>query len=187
MSPLILRVDIGGHPLGWIPWQDAVLLYVKDLVVWTVGDVPLRFHGGINRTSGTRSYVDVHPVVAARGSLFRKRYVATPPLTNRELFRRDGHVCMYCLDEHPDRRLTRDHVVPLSQGGKDIWTNVVTACRRCNQKKGALTPEQARMTLYAVPYSPSYAEWLILQNRKILADQMAFLKAQCPTRPTRRV
>ncbi|MBT8126011.1 MAG: HNH endonuclease, partial [Gammaproteobacteria bacterium] len=36
------------------------------------------------------------------------------------------------------------------------------------------------MRLHAVPYTPNYAEWLILRNRNILADQMAFLKAQCP-------
>jgi len=36
------------------------------------------------------------------------------------------------------------------------------------------------MRLHAVPYVPSHAEWLILRNRRILADQMAFLQAQCP-------
>ena len=29
----------------------------------------------------------------------------------------------------------------------------------------------------AVPYTPNLAEYLILQNRRILADQMEFLKA----------
>ena len=33
------------------------------------------------------------------------------------------------------------------------------------------------MKLLAVPYTPNLAEYLILQNRKILADQMEFLKA----------
>ncbi len=36
--------------------------------------------------------------------------------------------------------------------------------------------------LLAVPYRPSWIEHLILSNRNILADQMAFLKAQLPKR-----
>jgi 5-methylcytosine-specific restriction endonuclease McrA len=181
MQSLILRVDISGQPMSWIPWQMAAVLYVKEQVVWTVGDVALRVYGGFNRLSGLRSYLDVHPVVASRGSVFTKAYTATPPLTNRDLFRRDRHRCMYCLAELPDRRLTRDHVMPTSRGGEDSWTNVVTACVACNQRKGARTPEEANMRIYAVPYTPSYADWLILHNRTILADQMAFLQTQCRT------
>lgn len=87
---------------------------------------------------------------------------------------------MYCLAALPDRQLTRDHILPVSQGGEDVWMNVVTACVACNQRKGARTPEEAGMRLYAVPYTPSYVEWLILRNRTILADQMAFLRTRCP-------
>lgn len=178
MPPLILRVNVGGQPITWIPWQEAALLYVKGLVAWTSGDPAVRLHGGIRRATGLQSFLDLHPVIAARGAV--KVLRSTPPLTNRELFRRDRHTCLYCLAELSDAHLTRDHVVPISRGGRDIWKNVVTACRRCNQHKGARTPEQAGMRLCAVPYAPSYAEWLILHNRKILADQMAFLRAHCP-------
>lgn len=178
MHPLILRVNIGGQPLTWIHWQEAALLYVKGLVAWTTGEPAVRVHGGTRRATGQRSFLDLHPVIAAKG--VTKVLRTTPPLTNHELFRRDRHTCLYCLAVLRDAHLTRDHVMPLSRGGKDEWVNVVTACRRCNQHKGAYTPEEARMHLHAVPYAPSYAEWLILHNRKILADQMAFLQAHCP-------
>jgi hypothetical protein len=55
---------------------------------------------------------------------------------------------------------------------------VVTACRSCNQKKDGRTPEEAGITLIAVPYIPNYAEWLVLKNRRILEDQMEFLKTR---------
>jgi len=87
---------------------------------------------------------------------------------------------MYCLASLSDRHLTRDHVVPLSRGGLDVWTNVVTACRVCNQRKADRLLKENSMRLHAVPYTPNHAEWLILRNRHILSDQMAFLKAQCP-------
>jgi 5-methylcytosine-specific restriction endonuclease McrA len=76
-------------------------------------------------------------------------------------------------------------VHPVSRGGRDIWENVVSACYACNSRKGNRTPQQAGMPLLAVPYRPSWIEHLILSNRNILADQMAFLKAQLPKKTAR--
>jgi len=76
--------------------------------------------------------------------------------------------------------LTRDHVMPVSKGGRDTWVNVVTACWSCNVRKGSRTPQQAGMPLLAVPYRPSWVEHLILSNRNILADQMEFLVNHLP-------
>jgi hypothetical protein len=181
MSPLILRVSASGKPLAWLPWQEAVLLYARDAVIWAVGEDALRVRGGINRVTGLRSYIDVQPVIAARGGVSKKHEVRTiPPLTNRQLFRRDRHVCLYCLKEFSERWLTRDHVIPVSRGGLNVWTNVVTACQACNQAKADRTPEEAGMRLHAIPYAPNYAEWLILKNRKMMSDQMEFLQAHCP-------
>ena len=59
--------------------------------------------------------------------------------------------------------------------------NVVTACRGCNQLKSGRTPEQAGMELLYAPYVPNKAEYLILCNRHILADQMDFLARHVPS------
>lgn len=56
----------------------------------------------------------------------------------------------------------------------------MTACRACNQRKADRRLEDTGMRMHAVPYVPSHAEWLILRNRRILVDQMVYLKAQCP-------
>ena len=40
MQPLILRVDIGGQPMGWAPWQEAAVLHVKEQIALTVGATP---------------------------------------------------------------------------------------------------------------------------------------------------
>ena len=77
-----------------------------------------------------------------------------------------------------DLLLTSDHVKPISKGGRDSWSNVVTACRRCNTHKGSRSLETIGMKLLAVPYVPNVAEYLVLRNRKILGDQMEFLKMQ---------
>ncbi len=176
-APLILRLDVTGQPQRWIPWRDAVVLDTRSMIAWSAGDIRFTFHGGFNRLSGRRSSVTVSSIIAVKGreaKLSERDLI--PPLSNRELFLRDAHLCMYCGREYPSALLTRDHLLPLSRGGHDDWSNVVTACRACNHAKGARTPEEAGMTLLAVPYVPNRAEYLVLSNRRILADQMAFLK-----------
>ncbi len=51
--------------------------------------------------------------------------------------------CAYCGVE-PDV-ITMDHVVPLSRGGAHAADNVVPACRECNFRKHAYTPQEAGM------------------------------------------
>ena len=68
----------------------------------------------------------------------------------------------------------------MSRGGHDNWTNVVAACKRCNNHKAGRTPEEARMQLLAIPFTPNHAEYIFLKGRRILADQMEFLLAHFP-------
>ncbi|CAN5787568.1 MAG: CRISPR-associated endonuclease Cas9 [Chromatiales bacterium USCg_Taylor] len=182
MAPLILRLDVTGSPLRWIPWQDAVCLYSKSRIAWTAGERVFTFFGGMSGLTGQRSSIAVNSIIAvkrARGIKHGQRGI--PPLNNRELFVRDGHLCMYCGEEYAASQLTRDHVIPLSRGGYDRWSNVVAACKACNTHKGNRRPEEAGVALLAVPYVPNWAEFLALSNRRILADQMQFLKTQFNT------
>lgn len=178
-APSILRLDVSGFPVGWIPWQEAVCLYVKDLVAWETGEHHFTIQGGYSRLSGERSFIQINSIIAVRNSrYYHGPHKHTPHLTNRELFRRDRNMCMYCGHSFTDGDLTRDHVIPRSQGGMDRWTNVVAACRRCNTHKGGRTPEQSGKPLLAIPFVPNTAEYLALKNRRILGDQMEFLKKQ---------
>ncbi|WP_058835234.1 HNH endonuclease [Luteimonas abyssi] len=181
----LLSLDAHGRVLDWMSWQDAVCLYARGAVAWTLGDPCLHVHGGVNRFSGERSVLALHPIVAARGHVRTKRFDPTPALSNTALFARDQHLCLYCGQTFSRQVLTRDHVKPLSQGGRDRWENVVSACFPCNSRKGGRTPTQAGMPLIAVPYRPSWVEHLILSNRNILADQMAFLKHHLPKKHAR--
>ena len=140
-------------------------------------------HGGFNARTGLRSVIEVSSIVATRGdtrNVERNRDRYTPPLNNTTLFKRDANICLYCGLRFSKSELTRDHITPMSQGGRDIWTNVVTACRRCNNHKGGRTPEQAHMQLLAVPFTPTYAEYIYLKGRRVLFDQMQYLLAHFP-------
>ena len=174
--PRILRLDIAGQPVEWVSWQEAVCLYAREIVVWTLGDAVLRIRGGHSRVSRIRSSLDIHSIIACEGKVVPPAK-GVPPLTNEALFRRDLNICLYCGNRFPDGELTRDHVVPLSRRGKDLWDNVVAACRRCNHYKGDRLPEECSMELMALPYAPNYAEYLALTNSgRILGDQMDFLR-----------
>jgi hypothetical protein len=179
----VLRTDVAGMPLEWIGYQDAVRLISVGQVSYSLGRTVYRIHGGINALTGNRSFIDVNAIIASYGHhphthLFSKSY--TPPLSNKALFRRDQSLCLYCGKQFPNALLSRDHVKPLSQNGLDTWVNVVTACKRCNNHKAGRTPEQAGLELLAIPFTPTHAEYVYLQGRQILTDQMDFLLAHFP-------
>ena len=78
---------------------------------------------------------------------------------------RDHFSCQYCGCKPVIKELTFDHVLPKSQGGSTCWENIVTACRRCNSKKGSRTPDQARMRLRSQPCRPRDLPFLQLHVR----------------------
>ena len=175
--PLILTLDQHGVPHRWVTWQQAVWYYAKERVAWELGREAFTVYGGRCHRTGERSSITANSIIAIRGkALAIKGFNSVPPLNNRELFNRDHFLCAFCGGDFSPYRLTCDHIMPMSRGGRDTWMNVVTACRGCNQKKGSRTPEEARMQLLYAPYVPNRAEFLILANRRILADQMEFLR-----------
>ncbi|MCW8884218.1 MAG: HNH endonuclease [Motiliproteus sp.] len=171
----ILRLNKSGLPLAWLSREQAATLYVRDRVLWSIGDQQFTMRGGLNHL-GERSCLHLAPIIASDGD--SKSLPFTPLLDNRLLFRRDGHRCMYCGYQFNDCKLTRDHIIPKVQGGADCWSNVVAACQRCNHHKGGRTPEQAGMELLAIPFEPNLFEFMYLANRQILGDQMEYLQAR---------
>jgi 5-methylcytosine-specific restriction endonuclease McrA len=183
LTQQVLRTDASGMPLEWVGFREAVRLYHLEQVAYTCGTLLYRIHGGISACTGRRSSIEVNSIIATYGrnhALSRLRDHYVPPLNNPALFQRDSHLCLYCGEVFPERDLSRDHVTPVIQGGQDVWSNVVTACRRCNNHKAGQTPEQAGMELLAVPFVPTHAEYVYLQGRGVLADQMEFLRAHFP-------
>ena len=176
----VLQLDVSGRPQAWISAKEAAVIYASDGVAWTLGDAFTVLRGGTQRCSGLQSRIEVHPIIAVRGSVPSRAWRQTPALSNPKLFARDRQMCAYCgglfhLDE-----LTREHIVPTSRGGVDGWMNCITACRPCNGHKGNRLPEEVHMALLYLPYVPNLHEDMILRGRRILADQMDFLLASVP-------
>jgi 5-methylcytosine-specific restriction endonuclease McrA len=178
--PLVLQLDISGNPQKWSTFEDCAYYYAKDLVAWTPTEDSFTIYGGTSRMTCSRSFMDMSTIIAIKGEMGDKHSHRAPALTNRGLFRRDQNICAYCGNQYGNEKLTRDHVQARSRGGKDIWMNVVCSCSGCNRVKDDQTPEEAGMILLYVPYIPNKSEMLLLMNKNVLADQMAFLKARIP-------
>jgi 5-methylcytosine-specific restriction endonuclease McrA len=166
-----------------VDYRAAASLYHSGQVAYCCGSSLYRIRGGHSAKTGIRSVIEVNSIIATHGdthTLERNRERYTPPLNNRTLFKRDANICMYCGGHFRVSELTRDHITPMSRGGSDTWTNVVTACRRCNNHKGGRVPEEARLQLVAVPFTPTYAEYIYLKGRRVLADQMEYLLTHFP-------
>lgn len=106
-----------------------------------------------------------------------KHYINIPykgvVMSRQNIFKRDGGVCQYC---GTNKELTIDHVIPRSQGGKSTWTNLVTACKRCNSRKSDYTLEKAGLKLAKPPVKPSYLSFLKMNLARNREDWMPYLK-----------
>ncbi|WP_288131246.1 HNH endonuclease [Microbulbifer sp.] len=167
----VLCVSLTSIPLRWVSWKRAAHYGSQAMVEWIMG------REAIGVSGPAKKYI-IPTIIAIRGAERNSYFKSTIPLTNENLFKRDAHICMYCGENFPRKKLTRDHIKPQCLGGKTIWTNLVCCCVHCNNKKAdAPNPEAAGMKLIATPYTPNRVESLILSNHKILGDQMAFLQS----------
>ena len=103
----------------------------------------------------------------------RERMWKTPPVNRREVLRRDHHTCQYCGSV---KNLTLDHVIPRSRGGQHTWDNVVTACERCNFRKGDKNPREVGMKLRAKPKAPVHPAILFAEQFWMSVAQEANLE-----------
>jgi 5-methylcytosine-specific restriction endonuclease McrA len=112
------------------------------------------------------------------------RYVHVPrkfrrQVTNTFLFARDSYRCQYCGRHRSQLRgrefLTRDHIIPMSRGGSNDWSNVVTACSPCNNRKGSHLADEMGMHPLHVPNEPNYVE-LVWAVRRITPVQAKYIK-----------
>jgi len=172
----VLRLNAAGSPLHWISREAAASLFLAGRVLWTLGDSTFVMRGGINRL-GVQTELQLPTIMASSGRVNDHHRTSSAQPTRRLLFRRDRNICLYCGQKFSNHFLTIDHVIARSRGGGNSWSNLVTACLRCNQRKGAKTPEEAGMPLLAVPFAPNRMELLYLSNKHILADQMSYLES----------
>ncbi len=143
---LVLNADfrpLSYFPLSLWPWQEAVkAVFLGRVNIVSEYDRTIR---SPSREMRLPSVISLKEYVAAE---------RRPAFTRFNVFLRDRFCCQYCGEAFPTQDLTFDHIVPRSRGGATTWTNVVTACSRCNLRKGNRTPAEARMFPLAGAFAP---------------------------------
>ncbi|KPK81473.1 MAG: HNH endonuclease [Gemmatimonas sp. SM23_52] len=166
-----LTLNASYEPLTIVPVQRALRLIIDHKAEALEVDT-------------SRSFRSERLVLPAPVVIRLVRYVHVPRrfrrhVTNTFLFARDHYTCQYC-GRH--RRalghrefLTRDHLLPLCRGGDNTWDNVITACTRCNHKKGNQTPREAHMKPLSTAREPNHVElvWAVRRVTPIQAKYIA--------------
>jgi 5-methylcytosine-specific restriction endonuclease McrA len=137
------------EPLKVVNWQKAVTL-------WCQGKVEIIAHHDREVRAVSFSFRLPSVIRLLRYVRIRKRFDYVP-FSRANIYARDEYRCQYCAEEHATSDLTFDHVIPVSQGGRKDWENIVTCCVTCNRRKGGRTPEEARMRLVRHPRRPTSA------------------------------
>ncbi|XP_027938430.1 uncharacterized protein LOC114192804 [Vigna unguiculata] len=139
-----LVLDIAYRPVNVVGWKRAICLEFMEKA-----DVLEYYTKTVNSPSGS-FYI---PAVLRVPHLLQvvKRRIIKNNLSRKNILFRDNYTCQYCSSRE---NLTIDHVVPAALGGEWTWENLVTACAKCNSKKGKKTLEEAKMKLIKAPKAP---------------------------------
>jgi len=134
---LILNASF--EPLQIVSWQRALqLMFQGKVEVIEESDREVRT---VSLTLKVPSVLRLIQYIPLR----KKKKIIR--FSRENVFLRDQYQCQYCGEKSLKTQLTLDHVIPVVQGGKKTWENIVTSCKTCNQRKGGRTPQQAKMKL----------------------------------------
>lgn len=155
---LVLNAD--GQPISLLPpstinWKEAITyLWLEKVHVleW--------YDDWIVRSSSWETKV---PAVIMLKEMHRRR--RSPRFSRYNVHLRDMFTCQYCHIQLPQSKLTMDHVLPISKGGKTNWENIVSACNPCNGKKG----NNEKIRPKVMPHQPDYYE-LVAKRQKLDFD-----------------
>lgn len=137
------------EPLKIVDWRKAITLWCQGKVeVIAVHDREIR---------SVSFSVKLPSVIRLLRYITIRKHFDHVPFSRANIYARDGHRCQYCGRQLPVSDLTFDHVVPVSQGGRKDWENIVTCCVTCNRRKGGRTPAQAGLRVIRPPRRPTRA------------------------------
>jgi 5-methylcytosine-specific restriction endonuclease McrA len=159
MKSLVLNANM--QPISVISWEDAIQNILSGKAAL------LEKHIGKKIRTVSQDFDMPSVVLCLTPIPYRTEKVSC---NAQNIFLRDKYICAYCGQRKRKSELTRDHIKPIVQGGKNSWMNLITACKPCNQKKGGRTPKQAKMELKYQPFepAPTSSHLLTSANRELL-------------------
>ena len=146
-------------PISLFPLEDSIIP-AQDAVTRVINET-CQIVFSYDRKILTRNLDMNWPSVIARTEqgVIGKKVV----LNNESLYYRDHGICAYCERSISLRESTWDHVIPKSEGGRKEWSNIVSACTKCNiakRNKKAVGIWRPKL----VPFIPTYYD--LLKSRR---------------------
>lgn len=140
----VLLLNYSYEPIMVVSVKKALIMYILNKV-----DIIEKSDNSIRSLYLT---IPIPYVIKLRKYLYIKPMPLA--LTRKNVFKRDNSTCQYCGSN--TSLMTIDHIIPKDKGGKDSWTNLVAACKKCNIYKGNYLLKERNMTLSKKPAQPSY-------------------------------
>ena len=155
---IVLNADMS--ILGSVPWQRAITMVSTG-------------KAQIIKDSGVKIHRDFFmPLVIRLIKAIRNLWRTSVPWTKNNIHIRDNFTCQYCGVKVNPNKVTVDHIIPKSFGGKNKWDNTVTSCFSCNNKKDNRTPSQAKMTLISRPTKPTIMQFILKKVKQDGLDKI---------------
>ena len=149
--------------LNTINWKKAMRLLAKEKVeVLKATEKILR--------SSERTWELYIPKILRLIKLVRSVYRTRVPYSKKNIIYRDKFTCQYCGKK--EKKMTIDHVLPSSKGGKSSFENCVASCKPCNNKKNDKTPREANMVLKRRPFQPTIMEFITIKMKLLGIDKI---------------
>lgn len=140
MTTPVLVLNASYEPVNITGARRAIVLLVKGAAV-------------VEESHERYVHIGIQLPCVIRLRQYRRVPARVQVLSRKNVLLRDGHTCQYCGENLPSYKLTLDHVIPASRGGKSRWENLVAACEPCNRRKADRTPDEAGMPLLRMPRS----------------------------------
>ena len=149
--------------LNTVNWKKAMCLLAKGKVeVLKATEKILR--------SSDRTWKLYIPKILRLVKLVRQVYRTRVPYSKKNMIYRDKYTCQYC--GIVDQKMTIDHIIPSSRGGKSSWENCVASCKPCNNLKNDKTPREAHMSLKRHPFQPTIMEFITIKMKLLGIDKI---------------
>lgn len=140
----VLTLSSNYEPLGVVDWDKAIALLFSGKV-----HVLSEYERVIHSPS---IELKIPSVIVFKNNKHRRHNSVR--FSRKNVWIRDEGLCQYCNKQVSVKEFTIDHVVPRKHGGATMWTNVVTSCMACNQKKSDKLLHKCGMKLRKVPVKP---------------------------------
>lgn len=143
MEHRILVVDRSYRPIEVQDWTDALPEVIK-------GRYTVLEYGNVTVNSAYKTWTLPEIVIASTNLRVSKKV----KFNEDSLFGRDNYTCAYCGKKFNSSKLSVDHIHPKKLKGTNTWGNCITACKKCNGRKGHKTLNELGVNLKFHPIIP---------------------------------